>query len=110
MKKLVLVVLLLSAIIVLAFPFKPVKKIVAKVEAIVVGPSLINKDSVTIKGRVETPDTYKRVNYPDGSFQEYLRNYKLKPFGSKIINYDDSEYFWQDGHIGILEIPVPKNG
>lgn len=31
-------------------------------------------------------------------------------FGSKIINYDKSDYFWQQGHIGILEIPVPENG
>jgi len=48
--------------------------------------------------------------YPKGSFQEYLRNYKLKSFGTKIINYDGSEYYWQKGHIGILDIPVPKNG
>ena len=88
----------------------PVKKSIAIVEASITTPSLINKDSVTIKSRVEIPDTYKRVNYPKGSFQEYLRNYKLKPFGSKIINYDNSEYFWQRGHIGILEVPVPKNG
>lgn len=34
----------------------------------------------------------------------------MKPYGSKIINYDGSKYFWQLGHIGILEIPVPENG
>lgn len=72
--------------------------------------SLINKDSLTILTRVNVPKGFKRVNYPKGSFQDYLRNYSLKPFGSKIINFDDSQYFWQDGHIGILEIPVPKNG
>ncbi|SDR93547.1 protein of unknown function (4846) [Formosa sp. Hel1_31_208] len=72
--------------------------------------SLIHKDSLTIASRVNIPKGYKRVTYPEGSFQEYLRHYKLKPFGSKIINYDDSEYFWQGGHIGVLEVPVPKNG
>ncbi|MBQ0785976.1 MAG: DUF4846 domain-containing protein [Oceanihabitans sp.] len=110
MKKFLLFIVLLIAIVFLMLQFKPVKKSIAIVEASIITPTLINKDSVTIKSRVETPDTYKRVNYPKGSFQEYLRNYKLKPFGSKIINYDDSEYFWQRGHIGILEIPVPKNG
>jgi len=110
MKKFLLFIVLLIALVFLMLQFKPVKKSIAIVEASNTTPSLINKDSVTIKGRVETPDTYKRVNYPKGSFQEYLRNYKLKPFGSKIINYDDSEYFWQRGHIGILEVPVPKNG
>ena len=53
---------------------------------------------------------YKRVAYLKGSFQTYLRNYSLKVFGAKIINYDNSEYYWQQGHIGILDIPVPKNG
>ncbi|MDO6595273.1 DUF4846 domain-containing protein [Oceanihabitans sp. 2_MG-2023] len=110
MKKFVLLVLSLSAIVVCVFQFKPVKKMVAKVEATVVTTSLINKDSLTIVSRVNLPIGYKRVIYPKGSFQEYLRNYPLKPFGSKIINYDDTEYFWQGGHIGILEVPVPKNG
>jgi Domain of unknown function (4846) len=73
-------------------------------------PELINKDSLSIKGRVNIPNGYKRVTYAIGSFEEYLRSYKLKPFGSKIINYDNSEYFWQGGHIGVLEISVPKNG
>lgn len=73
-------------------------------------PNLINKDSLTIFTRVNVPEGYQRVSYPKESFQEYLRNYSLKPFGSKIINYDESQYFWQGGHIGVLEIPVPKNG
>ncbi|MCL5128567.1 DUF4846 domain-containing protein [Algibacter sp. L4_22] len=72
--------------------------------------NLIDKDSFTIVSRVNVPDGYKRVNYSERTFQNYLRNYKLKAFGSKIINYDNSEYFWQGGHIAILEIPVPKNG
>ena len=110
MKKFFLLTLLLVSVIVLAFQLKPIKKITKTVEAIIDTPSLINKDSLTIASRVNMPEGYKRVIYPKNSFQEYLRNYKLKPFGSKIINYDDSEYFWQGGHIGILEIPVPKNG
>jgi hypothetical protein len=73
-------------------------------------PVLINVEGLTIKERVLVPEGYKRVVYPEGSFQWYLRNYALKPFGSKIINYDDSEYYWQQGHIGVLDIPVPKNG
>lgn len=72
--------------------------------------NLINKDSLTIKSRVKVPKGYKRVKYPKDSFKEYLRNYNLKPFGTKIINFDDTEYYWQQGHIGVLDIPVPKNG
>ncbi|WP_299521215.1 DUF4846 domain-containing protein [Winogradskyella sp.] len=109
MKKMVLV-LVIIAIAVLAFQLRPVEGAVDKVVAIVETPSLINKDSLTIESRVSEPKGYKRVSYPKGSFENYLRNYDLKPFGSKIINYDGSKYFWQRGHIGILEVPVPKNG
>ena len=110
MKKILLIICILASLVVLAFQFKPVKKAVAIAKASIETPSLINKDSSTIKTRVNLPEGYKRVSYSNGSYEDYLRNYKLKPFGSKIINYDDSEYFWQGGHVGILEVPVPKNG
>ncbi|MEM9360989.1 MAG: DUF4846 domain-containing protein [Bacteroidota bacterium] len=86
---------------------KPVQHAVT---ALVSESSLINEDSLSIASRVNVPVGFERVRYPNGSFEEYLRNYKLKPYGSKIINYDGSEYFWQYGHIGILNIPVPENG
>ncbi|WP_299889097.1 DUF4846 domain-containing protein [uncultured Lacinutrix sp.] len=107
MKKILLIILFVALIITLSYQFKPVKHVV---NAYVEKTSLINVDSLTIKSRVSIPEGYKRVEYSKDSFEEYLRNYKLKPFGSKIINYDNSEYFWQKGHIGILDIPVPKNG
>ncbi|WP_097046621.1 DUF4846 domain-containing protein [Flagellimonas pacifica] len=107
MKKLIFIVLAISVLGLIAYKIKPVKRVVS---AMVIEPKLVNEDSLSIKTRVNVPEGYKRVAYPKGSFQEYLRNYKLKPFGSKIINYDSSEYFWQHGHIGILEIPVPVNG
>ncbi|MBU2927520.1 DUF4846 domain-containing protein [Winogradskyella psychrotolerans] len=110
MKKVLLAILILTSLAVLAFQFRPVKKVVSIVKSSIETPSLINKDSLTIASRVNMPDGYKRVNYAKGSFQDYLRRYRLKAFGSKIINYDDTNYFWQGGHIGILEIPVPKNG
>jgi len=110
MKKFLLLVLILASLLGLAYQFKPIKKTVHKVAAAMETPSLINKDSLTISTRVNVPKDYKRVDYVKGSFEDYLRNYKLKTFGSKIINYDNTNYFWQGGHIGILEIPVPTNG
>ncbi|TXE18772.1 hypothetical protein ES692_04785 [Psychroserpens burtonensis] len=109
MKKVLLNILILSSLVVLAFQFKPVKQVVNAVNTSE-RTSLVDKDSLTIQSRVNVPEGYKRVVYAKGSYEEYLRNYKLKPFSSKIINYDSSEYFWQGGHIGILEVPVPKNG
>ncbi|MUU77930.1 DUF4846 domain-containing protein [Winogradskyella endarachnes] len=110
MKKILLILLSLFTIVLLAYQFKPVKRVAETVVSIIETPELLNKDSLTIKTRVNVPVGYKRVLYAKGSFEEYLRNYKLKTFGSKIINYDDTKYFWQRGHVGILEIPVPKNG
>ncbi|APY07847.1 hypothetical protein BWZ20_05840 [Winogradskyella sp. J14-2] len=109
MKKLILLLFIISLVFI-AFQFKPVENAYDTVKAIVETPSLVNKDSLTIKTRVNISEGYKRVAYPKSSFEEYLRNYKLKAFGSKIINYYKTEYFWQRGHIGILEVPVPKNG
>lgn len=110
MKKLLIGFMVLVGLVVIAFQLQPVKKAVETVTAVIETPSLVNKDSLTIASRVNIPEGYKRVDYTKGSFEDDLRNYKLKPFGSKIINYDGSAYFWQGGHIGILDIDVPKNG
>jgi len=111
MKKIILFICVLISVFAIALQFKPVKETVKQtVNVITIDVNLINKDSLTIKSRVKVPKGFKRVKYNTGTFQEYLRNYKLKPFNSKIINYDGSEYYWQVGHIGILDIPVPKNG
>ncbi len=107
MRKIIPILFISGLIVVLVLQFKPVRQIV---NALVIETNLINKDSLTIKTRVTPPKGFSRVPYPKGSFENYLRNYKLKVYGSKIINYDQTSYFWQQGHIGILEIPVPKNG
>lgn len=107
MKKGLFFIVVLGAIAVAALQFKPVKHAVV---AVVTKSSLILEDGLTVKTRVKAPEGFTRVDYQTGSFQDYLRNYSLKPYGSKIINYDNSEYFWQQGHIGVLDIPVPKNG
>ncbi len=110
MKRGLVLIVILAVITVIIFQLKHVgdntKSMVFSIET----PNLLNKDSLTIKSRINAPKGYKRVSYSKGSFQEYLRNYELKMFGTKIINYDGSEYYWQRGHIGILDVPVPVNG
>ncbi|WP_299552631.1 DUF4846 domain-containing protein [Seonamhaeicola sp.] len=110
MRKIVLTLSILALVVFTALQFKPVKRTANAIITTVKPVNLLNKEGLTIKSRVKVPEGYKRVDYPKGSFQDYLRNYKLKAYGSKIINYDGSEYYWQMGHIGILDIPVPKNG
>lgn len=110
MSKFSFTIIVIIVIAAYALQSNTIKNGTVMVNAMVTTSSLIDKDSATIKARVNVPNGFERVAYPEGSFAEYLRNYKLKPYGSKIINYDTTEYFWQGGHIGILEIPVPKNG
>ncbi|SFD15821.1 DUF4846 domain-containing protein [Algibacter pectinivorans] len=110
MKNIVRLFIVLILLFTVYMQFKPVKKTIKTFALAIKKPTLINKDNLTIKSRVNVPKGYKRVQYPEGSFHGYLRNFLLMPFGTKIINYDNSTYFWQGGHIGVLEIPVPKNG
>ena len=110
MKKLILIVLFCAVAIIMVNQLKPINKIVKNIATSTKSTGHIHKDSLTIKARVSVPEGYSRVAHSEGSFQAYLRNYKLKAFDSKIVNYDDSYYYWQGGHIGILDIPVPSNG
>ncbi len=107
MKKLLVLVVIISAFAFAALQFKPVKHIA---KAIITKPSYINKEGLTVKSRVKIPEGYTREVYSEGSFQEYIRDYELKPFGAKVINYDGSHYFNQIGHFGVLEVSVPENG
>ncbi len=107
MKKLLIFVVLISAFAFTAFQFNPVEQVA---KAIITKPSYINKEGLTVKSRVKILEGFVRENYPQGSFQEYIRDYKLKPFGAKVVNYDGSHYFSQIGHFGVLEVPVPDNG
>lgn len=75
-----------------------------------VEPSYIYEEGATVSERILLPDGFERSAYAEGSFQQYLQQYKLKEFGSKILNYDGNEYVYQRGHVGILEVPVPSNG
>lgn len=107
MKKLLILLLMVLAFIIVAFLFKPVEQVA---KAIITNPSYVCKDGMTVKDRVKIPEGYTREQYPKGSFQDYIRNFRLKSFGAKVINYDGSLYFNQISHIGVLEVPVPSNG
>jgi len=108
MKKAFLTVLII--LIAFAFFTKKGKQTLQIAKATVIPVSYINKSGNTVATRVTVPKGYKRTKYPKGSFQEYLRNYKLKPFGSKVINYDGTPYFYQGGHVGILTLGNTTNG
>ncbi|SDW36945.1 protein of unknown function (4846) [Lutibacter oricola] len=107
MKKIFLFIGLLILLLLIGLQIKPVKQVA---KAIVTSPSYLNKEGLIVKDRVIIPAGFERKTSKVGSFESYIRNYTLKPFGAKVINYDGSHYFNQIGHFGVLDIPVPENG
>lgn len=106
-------ILLLSLFIIavlIALQFKEARPVVTAVKTVFYQPDLINKEGKTVVSRVKIPEGFTRVSYPKGSFQEFIQKYPLKPYGAKVINYDGSEYFYQSGHFGVLDLSVPGNG
>lgn len=109
MKKLLLLFGILALILFISFSEKG--QVIKQVAATYVStPDYINEEGNTIRERIDVPEGFVRSKYSPGSFQHYLQNYALKPFGAKVINYDGNEYWYQAGHVGVLEIPVPDNG
>lgn len=107
MKKIVLIICLVTVIVVFAFQFQPVAQTITSV---VTKVSYINKEGNSIYTRVTIPESYKRISYDSLSFEYYIRHQKLKTFGAKVINYDGEPYFYQLGHVGVLDVDVPSNG
>lgn len=76
----------------------------------ITSPNYVNEDGGIISERILLPENFKRITYPENSFSEYLQNYALLPFDSEVINFDGNPYFYQAGHVGVLDISVPTHG
>lgn len=107
MKKFLILLLFIVFVVLIAYQFKPIKQ---SIIAVITKPSYLNENGKTIKERVNIPDNFKRVNVDTNSFQYFIRHQKLKSFGAKVINYDGNPYFYQLGHVGVLDVSVPSNG
>jgi hypothetical protein len=109
MKKIILVLLVIGA----GYFFFGTKegKIMKNVAiSYATSPNLINREGVTVAERIKLPKDFRRKSYPEGSFQQYIQNYTLQPFGAKVVNYDGQDYAYQAGHVGVFTLPVPDNG
>lgn len=107
MKKFLLAVVLIGGLVVVAYQIRPIRQTVV---AMVNIPNYINETGETIAERVSVPEGFERVKVDSSSFQFYIRHQHLKPFGSKVINYNGEPYFYQLGHVGVLGVDVPSNG
>ena len=78
-------------------------------ESVVTSGNAVNiiKDAgETLETRVLTPSGYERVEVEEGSFEEFLRQYPLKPAGSKVLLYDGSEKGNQSAHVAVFALPI----
>lgn len=57
-------------------------------ETIIPEASLVNPEGITIGERYFTPEGYSRVEVSEDTFEEFLRNSKLKSYGEKVLYYD----------------------
>ncbi len=76
----------------------------------VTSPELINKEGSSVVERILPPQNFQRKIYAEGSFQRYIQDYPLKPYGAKVVNFDGNDYVYQGGHVGVFTLPVPQNG
>lgn len=111
-KALFILIIFLGFILVGSYFLAPKKTNTLKntIATVFASPNYINKEGKTIIDRVKIPEGFSRVNYAEGSFQSFIQKFPLKNFGAEVINYDGSKYFYQSGHIGVLDLSVPKNG
>lgn len=62
----------------------------------------------TMETRIGVPYGYQRVEAQEGSFARFLRDYPLKPAGSKVLLYDGSEKANQNDHIAVFALPLEE--
>ena len=68
--------------------------------------SFVNSSGKTLVKRILTPKGYKRIKAKKGSFEAFLRNYKLKPDSSPVLLYDGREKWNQSAHIAVFRLPI----
>lgn len=69
--------------------------------------NLISPEGKTVKERIFAPEGCERIDLPQGSFGEYLRNLPLKPDGSKVVYYN-GEIKPYDVYAAVIDLDVGK--
>lgn len=64
----------------------------------------VNKDKNTVRERFSPPEGYEWVEEKPGSFGYFIENFKLKPYGSRILKYDGTPIAAQHLHEAVFDI------
>ncbi len=62
----------------------------------------INSSGTTLATRILTPQGFERVALEEGSFGQYLRNFPLKPDGTRVLLFNGEEKGNQSVHAAVL--------
>ena len=60
----------------------------------------------TIGTRYSTPEGFTRVEVDKGSFEEFLRNQKLKPYGEKVLYYNGREKPSRGVYDSVIDVDI----
>jgi len=66
---------------------------------------LLNGEGTTVCERIATPPGFERIKLEDGSFGQFLRDFPVKPHGTKVMYYD-GRIKPRDVHAAVLDIDV----
>lgn len=67
---------------------------------------LINEDGMTLESRISVPSGYQRTEVEEDSLGDFLHQYPMKAYGSKVHLYDGSEKYNQSAHISVFDLPI----
>jgi len=66
----------------------------------------LNKNGNTIQERYLTLEGYKRIEVEKNSFQEFLRNQSLKPYGEKVLYYNGREKNKNGVYDSVIDVEI----
>ena len=78
----------------------------AETEVVEEEPVRINKKKNTIRERFEAPEGFKWKESMPNSYGHFIENFKLKPYGTKILQYNGTPITNQNMHEAVFEISV----
>ena len=67
---------------------------------------IINEEGMTLESRILTPSGYQRTEVEEGSLGDFLHQYPMKAYGSKVHLFDGSEKYNQSAHISVFDLPI----
>ncbi len=69
-------------------------------------PNYVIPEGSTIGTRYSTPEGFTRVEGGKGSFEEFLRNQKLKPYGEKALYYNGREKPSKGVYDSVIDVDI----